>query len=108
MNTLIVVTVLIAFSALALFFESSTSDRMMTLRKIIAGCGAIFFAIYGLVVPEARPESLVMTALAVVILCFLRRASPADEARDSPFLTARKRRSASSGEFRNTHEQDHG
>jgi len=75
MNSLIPVLFLAAFLSLSVFFGSSSSGAAMTARKIIAGCGAIFFTIYGLVVPEARSESLVMTAMAIVIFYYLSRVS---------------------------------
>jgi len=76
------VILLALFLGLAFYFGSAHSGRAMTARKAIAGCGAIFFAIYGVAVPDARSESLIMTALAVVIFYYLSRISGADKARD--------------------------
>ena len=70
------------FLGLAFYFGSAYSGRAMTARKMIASSGAVFFAIYGLAVPDARSESLIMTALAVVIFYYLNRISGADKARD--------------------------
>lgn len=82
MDSAFLVIVLIAFFSLALFLGSSASGRMMTARKTIAGCGAVFFAAYGVLVPEARTESLIMTTLAVVIFYYLTRVSSVDQARE--------------------------
>lgn len=82
MDSLFLVIALAFFLLLSLYFGLSASGHSMTVRKIIAGCGAIFFAIYGIAVPEARSESLIMTALALVIFYYLSRLSSADNARE--------------------------
>ena len=76
------IVVLALFLGLASYFGSSDSGRAMTARKTVAGCGAIFFAIYGVAVPDARSESLTMTLMAVVIFYYLSRISGADKVRD--------------------------
>jgi len=82
MDFLFPVVLLALFLVQAFYFGSADSGRAMAVRKMIAGCGAIFFAIYGVAVPDARSESLIMTAMAVVIFYYLNRISDADKARD--------------------------
>ena len=82
MDFLFPVVLLALFLVQAFYFGSADSGRAMAVRKMIAGCGAIFFAIYGVAVPDARSESLIMTALAVVIFYYLSRIGGADKARD--------------------------
>ena len=82
MDFLFPVVLLALFLGLAFYFGSVDSGRAMSARKMIAGSGAIFFAIYGVLVPDARSESLIMTALAVVIFYYLSKVSDADKAQD--------------------------
>ena len=82
MDFVLPVVLLALFLVLAFYFGSVDSGRAMTARKMIAGSGAVFFAIYGVAVPDARSESLIMTALAVLIFYYLNRISCADKARD--------------------------
>lgn len=82
MGSVFLLIVLAVFLSLALLLGSSASRRTMTARKTVAGCGAIFFALYGVIVPDARSESLIMTALAVAIFCYLGRVSGAANAGD--------------------------
>lgn len=82
MDFIFPVVVLALFLGLAVYFGSSDSGRAMTARKTIAASGAIFFAIYGVAVPDARSESLIMTGLAAMIFYYLSRVGSADKARD--------------------------